>query len=427
MRSVQPQALFLLLFFIASYAGLAVAAAEEKSLEERAATIHRDAIVIDGHNDVAIWIMDFGFDLAMDGWEPEDRWAWLHLAAPWLPQRPSADRLRTHTDLRRIEGGGLDAQFFSVWVSPEHYDVDDPVPGSAVSRANAVIDGLGIQAKRHPERLEMAFTSQDIRRIVSDGKLAMLLGIEGGYTIEDNLENLREFHRRGVRYMTLTWSFSHTWADSSGDPLHDAEARHGGLTAFGRKVVREMNDLGMLVDISHVSDKTFWAALEITGAPVIASHSSVRAIAPHRRNLSDEMIRAVRANGGVVMINFSVLYLDPRKTTPWKLASDWVVHLGGSETSVSQVADHIDHVVQVAGVEHVGLGSDFDGTPFVPAGLGHVGELPNLTLELLRRGYSEDDLRKILGENLLRVLSQVEQLASRSHAAQEGAAAVRSR
>ena len=173
-----------------------------------------------------------------------------------------------------------------------------------------------------------------------------------------------------------------------------------------------MNQLGMIVDVSHVSDETFWDALEATRAPVIASHSSARAIAPHPRNLSDRMLRAVAANGGVVMINFSVLYLDPRKITPWKLISNWVVHLGGSETSVSQVADHVDHVVRVAGVEHVGLGSDFDGAPFLPTGLEHVGELPNLTLELVRRGYSEQDVRKILGENLLRVLSEAERLAN---------------
>jgi len=415
---VLKESLLLLAFLLTSSVGIAMAADEEQSLEERAATIHRDAIVIDGHNDVAIWIMDFGFDLAMDGWEPQDRWAWFHLAIPWLPWRPGADRLRTHTDLRRLEAGGLDAQFFSVWVSPEHYDVDHPVPGSAVSRANAIIDALEKQAKRHSARLEIAFSSEDVRRIVSSGKHAMLLGIEGGYTIEDNLENLRQFYRRGVRYMTLTWSFSHSWADSAGDPLHDAEALHGGLTDFGRKVVREMNNLGMLVDVSHVSDETFWDTLAISRAPVIASHSSVRAIAPHPRNLSDDMLGAVARNGGVVMINFSVLYLDPRKTTPWKLAWDWVVHPGGSETSVSQVADHIDHVVRLAGVEHVGLGSDFDGAPFLPAGLQHVGELPHITLELVRRGYTAEDLRKILGENLLRVLSEADGLAARSHAAQ---------
>jgi membrane dipeptidase len=407
----------LILIAGASVVGSAAGSAGQQRLEERVAAIHRDAIVVDGHNDVAMWIMDFGFDLGMDGWEPNDRWGWMHLAMPWLPGRPGADQVRTHTDLRRMSAGGLDAQFFSVWVSPEYYDVDSPVPGSAFARANAVIDGLESQAKRHAERIEMAFTSADVRRIASTGKVAMLLGLEGGYAIEDDLNNLREFYGRGIRYMTLTWSFSQTWADSSGDPLHSPEVLHHGLTEFGRQVVREMNDLGMLVDVSHVSDDTFWDTLEVARAPVIASHSSCRNLVPNARNLSDDMLRALAANEGVVMINFSVLYLDSRKTTPWRFVSDWVSHLGRSETSVSHVADHIDHAVRVAGVEHVGLGSDYDGAPFVPMGLEHVGKLPNLTLELVRRGYSDDDLRKILGENLLRVLSQAEELATRNAAA----------
>jgi membrane dipeptidase len=378
----------------------------DESLQKRAAEIHRDAIVIDGHNDVAIWIMDSGFDLGMNGWEPEDRSGWLHVLVPWLPWSPAAQRLRTHTDLARIQSGGLDAQFFSVWASDDYYDPENPVPGKATARAHAIIDGLTEQFERHRSRIEMAFTAEDIRRIASQGKLAALLGVEGGHSIEDDLENLREFYRRGARYMTLTWSFSHTWADASGDPMQSATVRHGGLTDFGREVVREMNALGMLVDISHASDDTFWDTLETTRAPVIASHSSARAIAPHPRNLSDEMLRAVAANEGVAMINFATPYLDPRKITPWKMTMDWVMHPGGSETSISHVADHIDHVVHVAGIDHVGLGSDFDGTPFLPAGLQHVGEFPNLTEELVRRGYSAEDIRKILGENLLRVLAK---------------------
>ncbi len=339
---------------------------------------------------------------------------------PGCHEHRPPERLRTHTDLSRMEHGGLDAQFFSVWVSPDYYDPDDPVPGQAKARANSIIDALEEQITGHSSRIELALTAEDVRRIVAGGKLAALLGLEGGHAIEDDLATLGHYYRRGVRYMTLTWSFSHTWADASGDPLHEAEARHGGLTDFGRSVVREMNDLGILVDISHVSDATFWDALEVTRAPVLASHSSARAIADHPRNLSDEMLRAVAANGGVVMINFFVQYLDARKTTPWKMAVDWVVHLGGSETSVASVADHIDHVVQVAGIDHVGLGSDFDGTPFLPSGLRDVGDFPNITLELVRRGYTEGEIRKILGENVLRVLSRAEEFAASSHAAQQG-------
>jgi membrane dipeptidase len=339
---------------------------------------------------------------------------WLYWVLPWLPGAPTGEALRTDTDFARVQSGGLDAQFFSIWVSNEYYDPDDPVPGLATVRANALIDAVQEQARRHPDRMEMATSVADVRRIAAAGKLAALLGVEGGHAIEDSLDTLRRFHERGVRYMTLTWSFSHHWADSSGETLRPAERLHGGLTDFGREVVSTMNDLGMLVDISHVSDETFWDVLEVTRAPVIASHSSVRALADHRRNLSDPMLRAVAENGGVVMINFHAQYLDPRKTTHWKLATDWVRHLGGSDTNVTHVADHIDHVVRVAGIDHVGLGSDYDGTPFLPSGLKHVGELPNLTLELLRRGYAEDGLHKILGENTLRALAGAEAVAAGS-------------
>jgi membrane dipeptidase len=391
-------------------AGLLLAAPPATSaspaLDERAAALHRDAIVVDGHNDVTTAIVDFGFDLGLDGWEPGDRWGWLHLLAPWLPGRPSPERLRTHTDLARLERGGVDAQFFSIWPSADYYDAEDPRSGRSLARANEVIDTLEQQIARHADRLELARSSADIRRITADGRIAALLGVEGGHAIEHDLANLHALYARGARYMTLTWSFSHSWGDASGDPLQGADRLHGGLTAFGESVVREMNTLGMLVDISHVSDETFWDALAVARAPVIASHSSVRAVAPHPRNLSDEMLVAVASNGGVVMINFATMYLDPRKTTPVAVGWDWIRHAGGSATTVAAVADHIDHVVRVAGIDHVGIGSDFDGTPFVPEGLEHVGQLPNLTAELLRRGYADGDVRKILGENLLRVLDE---------------------
>ena len=386
----------------------------EREVDARAAALHRDAIVIDGHNDVTTAIVDFDFDLGLDGWEPGDRWGWFHLLVPWLPARPSPERLRTHTDLARLASGGVDAQFFSIWPSADYYDADDPRSGRSLARAHAVIDALEQQIVRHADRLELARSSADIRRIAAGGRIAALLGVEGGHAIEHDLANLRALYARGVRYMTLTWSFSHSWADAAGDPLQGADRLHGGLTPFGESVVREMNELGMLVDISHVSDETFWDALRVARAPVIASHSSVRALAPHPRNLSDEMLAAVAENGGVVMINFSTMYLDSRKTTPRAYAWDWIRHAGGSATTVRHVADHIDHVVRIAGIDHVGLGSDFDGTPFLPEGLQHVGELPNLTAELLRRGYAEDDVHKILGENLLRVLDAAR--VAREHA-----------
>ena len=190
---------------------------DPEDLRERAAAIHRRAIVMDGHNDVPVMLLDYGFDLGMDGNQASDRKVWLYWMLPWMPGAPTGEELRTDTDFARVQSGGLDAQFFSIWVSPEYYDADDPVPGVAIARANALIDVVQEQARRHPDRMEMATSVADVRRIAAAGKLAALLGVEGGHAIEDSLDTLRRFHERGVRYMTLTWSFSHHWADSSGE------------------------------------------------------------------------------------------------------------------------------------------------------------------------------------------------------------------
>ncbi len=378
---------------------------------ERALQIHTETIVVDGHNDLPLMMLDFGFDLGMKGDEESDRAPWLYFAFPSLPRRPEGDSVRTSTDLTRVRRGGLDAAFFSIWVSPDFYDPAEP--GKARQRALDIIHALREQVGRHLDAAEMAASTEDVRRIVSDGKLAALMGLEGGHAIEDDLANLRLYHEKGVRYMTLTHSFSHGWADSSGD-IDDADVpHHGGLSDFGREVVTEMNRLGMIVDISHVAGETFWDVMEVTRAPVMASHSSVRAIADHPRNLSDDMLRAVAKNEGVVMINFFTMYLDPDKSTGWRFAKNWVWNLGGSETPLALLADHIDHVVEVAGIDHVGLGSDFDGAPSFPEGMADVGDYPNLTVELARRGYSETELRKVLGENALRVLGAVEDTAMR--------------
>ncbi len=275
---------------------------------------------------------------------------------PWLPGAPTSHEIRTQIDFARANRGGLDAQFFSIWVSPEFYDPDEPEPGRATGRANAIIDSLYDQLRRHPDRMELARSSDDVRRIAAEGKLAALFGIEGGHAIEADLQTLRHFYDRGVRYMTLTWSFSHGWADSAGGAGEpEPERRHGGLSPFGETVVREMNDLGMLVDVSHVSDETFWDALEVTRAPVIASHSSARALVPLPRNMSDDMLRAIAANDGVVMINFMGMALDPDKST-LSFILDLLLHGGGTDVSVSDVVDHIEHVVDIAGIQHVGLG-----------------------------------------------------------------------
>jgi len=360
-------------------AGLLLAAAgraeDEAALRTRAERLHREAIVVDGHNDVTTWMLDYGFDLGMDGADPAKRSAKLYWVLAWLLPTPRGDSLRTDTDLRRLRAGGVDAQFFSIFPDPKY------MPHSK-QRALDMITVLEEQVRRHPADLELARSADDVRRIAAAGRIAALMGLEGGHAIEDDLGNLHEFYDRGIRYMTLTWNNTNDWADSSRDV-----ARHNGLSDFGRQVVAEMNRIGMIVDISHVSDKTFWDVIETSTAPVMASHSAARALANHPRNMTDEMLRADK----------DLVYL--------------VRHLGWRLTPLSVLIDHIEHVARVAGIDHVGLGSDFDGMPFFPAGIEDVSGYPNITVELLRRGYSDDDVRKILGENALRVLGEVEATA----------------
>ena len=377
----------------------------EGALRARALALHREALVLDGHNDLPTWILDFGFDLGMDGDEASDRSPLLYAGLTWLPDPPRGDGVRTHTDLARIREGGLDAQFFAIWPACSYAKT----PGQSRQRVLDMIESFRRQVGTHPEAIEMAASAEDVERIVGGEKIAALLGVEGGHAIEGDLENLAVFHRLGVRYMTLNHSCSHAWADSSTD-----EPISNGLSGFGREVVREMNRLGMIVDVSHVSDATFRDVLEVSAAPVIASHSCARAIADHPRNLSDEMIRSLAAKGGVAMVNFSTSYLDPAKTSFLKvgLGWHWFWHPRGTATPLSILVDHIDHMVAVGGIDHVGLGSDFDGVPWLPEGLEDVGDLPNITLELLRRGYSDGDVRKVLGGNAMRVLREVEAAAA---------------
>jgi len=366
------------------------------------ARIHGDAIVVDGHNDVGTWILDFGFDLGMDGADPGKRAAELYWILGRLLRSVSGDELRTHTDLERLRRGGVDAQFFAIFAHPRHASA----PGGLAGRAHAMIDAFEAQVERHGGHLELAVRAADVRRIASQGRIAVLLGLEGGHAIEDDLEKLRDFSRRGARYMTLTWSNTHSWADSSTDKAH-----HGGLAPFGRQVVEEMNRLGMVVDVSHCSDDTFWDVLEVTRAPIMASHSSVRALVEHPRNVSDDMLRAIAGNEGIVMINFGGPFIDRRKASRRRVILDVLTHLGPSPVPLGFLLDHIDHAVAVAGVDHVGLGSDFDGTPFLPAGARDVSGFPNITAGLLARGHSAADTRKILGENVLRVLESAEAAA----------------
>jgi membrane dipeptidase len=393
-RAVSPLALLL---------AAAAAAAEPSTVPAaEAERLHRDAIVIDGHNDVPTIILDYGFDLGMDGGDPAKKNAALYWMLGSLLPAPAGAELRTHTDLGRLRAGGVDAQFFSIWAHPRWIDR----PGGARGRALAMLDAFDEQLRRHAGEMELARTAADVRRIAAQGRLAALLGLEGGHAIENDLENLRDFHRRGVRYLTLSWSNTNDWADSSGD-----DARHGGLGDFGRDVVRELNRLGVLVDVSHVSDDTFWDTLEVARAPVIASHSSARALVDVPRNLSDEMLRAVARNGGLVMVNFGGNFLDARKAGNGRIALDVLRHLGPSPVPLDLALDHLEHVARVAGADHVGIGSDFDGTIFLPEGLSDVSGFPNVTRGLAARGWPEESIRKLLGENLLRVMAEAEAVA----------------
>ena len=390
---------------------------DDSLLRARAARIHRQSIVIDTHNDITSPLIDDGFDLAMRGDDPNAK-------------------IKTHTDLRRMKAGGLGAEFFAVYVGKEYVDKKPADGGGAARRALDVIDVVLEQVRRHPESLESASTAADIRRIVRSGKIAALMGIEGGHAIEDSLNTLRMFYKLGVRYMTLTHTNTNDWADSEGDINNASVKHHNGLTEFGRRVVAEMNRIGMMVDISHVSDQTFYDVIATTKSPVIASHSSARAIANHPRNMNDNMLRDMAKNGGVVMVNFYDGFLDPRKAElalkaraiedefKIKLPNDpkavqaeidaWRKANDPGKTPMSVLMDHIDHIVKVAGIDHIGIGSDFDGVPFtgLPEGMEDISKLPTLTYQLIKRGYSDADVKKILGENLLRVMTANERIAS---------------
>ena len=395
---------------------------DDAAMRARAERLHRQSIVVDTHNDITSPLIDDGFDLAMRGDDPNAK-------------------VKTHTDLMRMKAGGLGAEFFAVYVGKEFVNKKPVEGGGAARRALDVIDIVQEQIRRHPESLEAASTAADIRRIVKSGKIAALMGIEGGHAIEDSLHALRMFYKLGVRYMTLTHTNTNDWADSEGDINNANVQHHNGLTNFGRDVIKEMNRIGMMVDISHVADKTFYDVIATTGAPVIASHSSARAIANNPRNMTDDMLKALAKNGGVAMVNFYDGFLDPRKAElalrsrtmedelkvkypnepkraqeeieKWRVAND------PGKTPLSVLIDHIDHIIKVAGIDHVGIGSDFDGVPLtgLPVGMEDISKLPTITYELMKRGYSDADIKKVLGENLLRVMSQVERVASEMQSA----------
>ena len=333
---------------------------------DEARRIHERLLLIDTHNDAALRVIagaDFG-------------------------RRSN----KGHTDLPRLREGGVGAVFFAAYVSPRYVPLNQ-----AARRALELIDVIRRDiAGRHPDQLALALSADDIEAARRQGKIAVLIAVEGGHAIEDNLRVLRAFYDLGVRYMTLTHTNTNNWADSSGDLNNPNVKRHGGLTDFGRQVIAEMNRLGMIVDVSHVSDETFWDVLRTSRAPVMASHSSCRALCDHHRNLSDEMIRALAAKGGLIQINFAPEFLTRRKSPP-----------AGLEDAVA----HIEHAARVGGVDAVGIGSDFDGIDSVPAGLEDVSKFPALTPALLARGFRVEDIAKIYGGNVLRLMRAVEAAA----------------
>jgi membrane dipeptidase len=379
-----------------------------KDIRQKALKLHHDSILFDGHNDIPEPILHFGFDLGSNGDEPNDRsmwWPWMIFN--WLPFSPTGDTIATHTDLARMKEGGVKAQFFSIWVGSGCSYSETEVPGYSKQRVLDMALAFRKQVQKHNKEMEMAYTLKDIMRILSEKKIAALFGLEGGHAIEHDISNIQQYYDLGIRYISLTHRCSHDWADSSNDkPVWN------GLSAFGEKVVKEMNRVGMIIDLSHSSDETFWDVIKITKAPVIASHSCARAITDNPRNMTDDMIKAVANTDGIVMINFMTPYLDPEKSPEWKSATGWhwFWHPIHPQTAVSMVVDHIDHVVQVAGIDHVGIGSDFDGVPtaWLPEGLKDVGDFPNITIELVSRGYKDKDIRKILGGNMLRVIDKAQ-------------------
>ncbi len=379
--------------------------ASQNNEKTDAMSVHLRAIAIDMHADTTQRLVDESVDL-------DQR----------LPDG--------HFDAPRAKQGGLDAQFFSIWVEPQLFGGGGP---QAVKRADDQIAAVRMLAEKHPETWAVATSASDIRRIAGEGKLAALMGMEGGYAIDEKLENVERYYRMGVRYMSPAWSVSTSWAGSSGDQVGD----NRGLNDFGKNVIREMNRLGMMIDVSHVSDKTFWDIVNNSSQPVIATHSGCRAIANVPRNLTDEMITAIAKSGGVVNVIFYPEHLEPgfgekkrqvdheieslvqraSQSEPGdavhkKLARDRVRREEFARRlppiTVSRLADHIDHVVKLVGIDYVGIGSDFDGVQVTLSDLASVADLPNLTKELLRRAYSEADIDKILGGNMLRVMEAVQ-------------------
>jgi membrane dipeptidase len=387
---------FLLLTFVFSFVGLAAAqtmpAGADPKIWAQAQKIHKRAIIIDGHNDIPSPMVDEDFDLGTNS-----------------VGKFHKDGDPFHTDLQRFKQSGITGEFFSIYVSGSSLKT-----GGAMRRAMDLIDATMREVEKYPNQLTACTTVAEIRRAKKQNKVCALMGIEGGYVIENSLYALRNFYRLGIRYMTLTHNVTHDWADA-----HRDEPKNNGLSDFGKEVVREMNRLGMLVDISHVSDKVMSDVLDVSTAPIIASHSSARGVANHTRNVPDNILKRVAQNGGVIMINFYPAFLDEKynsddndRSAKLKPQIDALREQYKNDSqafnaaerkllaenpitvpSYTRIVDHIDHIKNVAGIDIVGIGSDYDGVPLLPEGMNGMEDLSLVTYEMLKRGYSEQDVR----------------------------------
>jgi membrane dipeptidase len=363
---------------------LSMTASAQTDYLARAKALHARSLLVDGHND---------YPWALREKDPSRNLDTLDISKA----QPSI-----MTDIPRLKAGGVGGQFWSVYVPAELQGQ------AAVTATLEQIDIVHRMVRKYPDTFELALTADDVERIHKSGRIASLVGMEGGHSIDNSLAALRMFHRLGARYMTLTHSANTPWADSANGP-----ATHQGLTAFGEEVVREMNRLGMLVDLSHVSPETMEDALRVTQAPVIFSHSNARAVNDHIRNVPDEVLKQLPKNGGVIMVTFVPGFISPKVNAWNKLTPEQQKATPSPRATIAEVADHVDHIRKVAGIDHIGIGSDFDGITQTIEGLDDVSKYPALTAELLKRGYTDADLKKILGQNVLRVFREAEKISKR--------------
>ncbi len=409
-------AAFLLILFVSQTFAQTMPKDADQKLWQKALEIHKKAIIVDGHNDITTPMFDDDFGLATNS-----------LGKFHIEGTPY------HTDLARFKQSGITGEFFSIYVDKEFVKT-----GGSARRALDLIDTVYREVEKHPDQLMLCTSSDDIYRAKKTGKVCAYMGIEGGHAIEDSLFALRDFYRLGVRYMTLTHNNTNDWADACCDTRDGKPYKpYGGLNDFGKEVVKEMNRLGMLVDISHVSDDTMRDVLEISTAPVIYSHSSARVFSDHPRDVPDDILKMVVKNGGVVMVNFYPAFLDQRtldedRARDKKLESqvnelkekyktdEAAFNVAKRELygknpiylpSYTKIVDHIDHIRDVAGIDYIGIGSDFDGVPSLPEGMNGSEDLALVTYEMLKRGYSEQDILKVLGGNFMRVFEKAEQVA----------------